>query len=256
MNTHIVLIFGGLGKLGQITANNLNMKEKEIEIVLIDIIDISEVEKNTNLKYIKYIQCDVRNSFELQKCIEKVTKPYSKISAINFIGYDFPVDKKISTTTPLSVNDNELTLSLELNLATSHKISYALIQNNKKFHLIFISSIYASKPTKSDLYGLDKDGNKLFKPYIYGASKAGLEKLAKDLSTYLPEYNSRINVVSLGGVDTDLPIEFVKKYSKYSPQNCMINKDSVCKLLKWLIIDSPLELNGCILNLDSGVSNT
>ena len=35
------------------------------------------------------------------------------------------------------------------------------------------------------------------KPFIYGSSKAAIEKLAKDLSTFLPNINGRINVLSL-----------------------------------------------------------
>ena len=108
------------------------------------------------------------------------------------IGFDFPVTENSKPRfNPLSVSDEELSKTMELNLLTSHKISLSLIENQKPFHLIFLSSIYAIKPTKSSLYNL-VESIEVYKPYIYGASKAALEKLAKDLSTYLPMHKSRI----------------------------------------------------------------
>ena len=118
-----------------------------------------------------------------------------------------------------------------------------------------MSSIYSSKPTKSELYQKDKNGRNTFKPFIYGASKAAIEKLAKDLSTFLPNLNGRVNVLSLGGVNLDLPEDFIARYSNWSPQKCMVSPNSVLRILSWLIISSPYELNGCILKLDSGLSN-
>lgn len=252
INNHLIIIFGGAGKLGEFIQNKLS-KDKENSFLILD-----KYEKKLfpNSKNMIYAKCDANDSLELKRILEANTKDNQKITVLNLIGFDFPVSKNSKPFfTPLSVSDQDLLKTIELNLLTSHKITSSLLNLKRTFHLILVSSIYSNKPTKASLYK-KINGSQVYKPYIYGASKAALEKLAKDLSTFLPEFKSRVNVVALGGIDFDLPKEFVEKYSKWSPQNCMVNPNSVFELLNWLIFNSPYELNGCVLTLDSGLSNT
>ena len=248
---HLVIFFGGAGKLGKFVTEKFTEKYSDTTFLILDKYEL--IRENKNLIYRK---CDAMDSEDIRRCLIKETAKFKKISILNMIGFDFPVSsaQKIRTN-PLSVSDEELTSTINLNLLTCHKISSTLIDMKKSFHLIFMSSIYADKPTKSSLYE-NRKGIEVYKPYIYGASKKALEKLAQDLSTYLPKYKGRINTIALGGVNLDLPKEFIAKYSEWSPQNCMVSPLSFYKLLDWLIFEAPFELNGCTLKLDSGLSNT
>ena len=218
---------------------------------------MNQPEINDNFTNFNFIQCNANNIDELTEKIAGLIHKSSQLTVINLIGFDFPVNKnKMQYDSPVSISQDALRKSLELNLETSHKIVQSVIKFEKQSHFIFFSSIYASKPTNSNLYKKGDDKSPKYKPFIYGAAKAGLEKFSNDLSTYLPLIQSRVNTISLGGINLDLPEEFVEKYSDWSPQKSMISPNSLVNLLSWLIFDSPYELNGCVLKLDGGLSNT
>ena len=249
-----ILIFGGFGKLGKYIIKNLLFEKNEFKLY---IFDLNSIENKNISEKVNFIQCNANNISEINEKLKNVVEESSELTILNLIGFDFPVNKNsLKFETPVSISEDDLRKSLELNLETSHKIVQAVMNFKKKSHFIFFSSIYSSKPTNSNLYTKTNKDIKKYKPFIYGASKAALEKLSNDLSTYLPSKKSRINTISLGGIDIDLPEEFVKKYSEWSPQKSMISPASLIKLLSWLIFESPEELNGCILKLDGGLSNT
>lgn len=248
-----IIIFGGFGKLGKYIIKNLNLDKETFNLIILDQI----TPKDTDFKKeFNFIQCNATNLNQINEKLSNQVKLSSELIVINLIGYDFPVqeDKK-QFESPIAISQSDLRKSLELNLETSHNIVQAIMKFEKKSHFVFFSSIYASKPTNSDLYTDKNDLNPKYKPYIYGASKAALEKLANDLSTYLPLKKSRINIISLGGINLGLPEDFIKRYSEWSPQNSMVSPSSLINLLHWLIIESPEELNGCNLKLDGGLSN-
>lgn len=251
----LILLAGGSGKLGEYLIDNLKYDQEKFKIIVLDIKEIPL--KKIKGKEIEFINCDITNDLNLDEKLESLCIAYQHITILNLIGYDFPVNSKVkSINSPISITKEQLSKSLELNIASCHRLSQATLNLKIPFHLIFMSSIYSSKPTKSELYQKDQYGRNTYKPFIYGSSKAAIEKLAKDLSTFLPNINGRINVLSLGGVNLDLPEEFITRYANWSPQKCMVSPNSVLRILSWLIISSPYELNGCILKLDSGLSNT
>ena len=248
----LILLFGGSGKLGSFIIKNLDFNKDLYDLFILDKVSLESNKAVDN----KFIECNANNINDLEKNFSKLKKISTKCIVINLIGYDFPVNnKEYKFTSPVDINEDQLRSTLQINLETSHKIVQSIIKENFEANIVFLSSVYASKPTNSNLYTNDEDLFKRYKPYIYGASKAALEKLAKDLSVYLPNIKSRINVISLGGVELGLTDVFIKNYSSWSPQKKMISPSSFLNVLKWLIFESPMELNGCIINLDSGLSN-
>jgi len=255
-NKKAIILFGGLGKLGIYFVQNSTFDYSRYDLLILDKVNKNEI--NCLPENVIYYKCDITDESSLKSSLNNLSHSYKDLTLVNFIGYDFPVgesEKIISRKTPLEVSEKELGKCLLLNISTSHNIAKCALKTGKSFHLIFISSVYANKPTNPELYSEKELLDKKYKPYIYGSSKAAIEKLANDLSVFLPKYESRINVISLGGVDLGISPEFVEKYSKWSPQGSMIKPSSVTKLLNWLILDSPLELNGCVIKLDSGLSN-
>ena len=137
-----ILLFGGCGKLGKYIIENLNIEKDQSELY---ILDLNQPEINDNFTNFNFIQCNANNIDELTEKIAGLIHKSSQLTVINLIGFDFPVNKnKMQYDSPVSISQDALRKSLELNLETSHKIVQSVIKFEKQSHFIFFSSIFSS----------------------------------------------------------------------------------------------------------------
>jgi len=89
------------------------------------------------------------------------------------------------------------------------------------------------------------------KPVTYSVIKTGLIGLTRYLATYWPD-RVRCNALCPGGVDTELPKEFVEKVSERIPMGRMAGPDEYQGVLIFLLSDASRYMNGAVVPMDGG----
>ena len=99
-----------------------------------------------------------------------------------------------------------------------------------------------------------KDNEQTVKPAAYSVVKHGIIGLTKYLATYWADKNIRVNSISLGGVYTDQPDEFVKKLTNLIPLGRMASLDEYKAAIIFLVSDASSYMTGSNLVIDGGRS--
>lgn len=91
---------------------------------------------------------------------------------------------------------------------------------------------------------------------VYGASKAGLEHLARSLAPELAPRGIRVNVVSPGVIDTaflgdDTP-NLERWVTERVPQQRVGTPDEVARVVEYVALHAPAYLNGARIVVDGG----
>jgi NAD(P)-dependent dehydrogenase (short-subunit alcohol dehydrogenase family) len=127
----------------------------------------------------------------------------------------------------------------------------SLLKASKKMigggSIVLIGSIYGMVAPDQGIYG---EG--FVKPSIYSITKSALYGMAKCWGTVLASENIRVNVLTLGGVDTGQGRDFVKKYSEKVPMARMAKPDDYFGALQFLISDASRYMTGANMVIDGG----
>ena len=97
-----------------------------------------------------------------------------------------------------------------------------------------------------------KESEQPVKPVTYSVVKHGIIGLTKYLATYWADKNIRVNSISLGGVYTDQPDEFVKKLTNLIPLGRMASLDEYKAAIIFLVSDASSYMTGSNLVIDGG----
>lgn len=96
---------------------------------------------------------------------------------------------------------------------------------------------------------------------LYSGSKSGLIGFTKALALELAEYNTTVNVINPGWVETELGLKSIEE-SDFSlqetlnsiPQKRFVHPEEISKLVKYLVSDSAKGITGQSINLCAGLS--
>ena len=83
--------------------------------------------------------------------------------------------------------------------------------------------------------------------YMEGGDSRDNRRLTQKITTRLLRF---------GGIDINIKDEFKKRYATLSPSNNMVSLQSVYQALTFVAIDNIKDLNGAIIDLDSGMRHT
>ncbi|MFZ3059410.1 MAG: SDR family oxidoreductase [Candidatus Methanoperedens sp.] len=98
---------------------------------------------------------------------------------------------------------------------------------------------------------LDREAQPV-KPVTYSVIKTGLLGLTRYLATYWADYGIRVNALSLGGVYTDQPDDFVKRLTNLIPMGRMATIDEYRDAILFLSSDASKYMTGQNLVIDGG----
>lgn len=115
------------------------------------------------------------------------------------------------------------------------------------FSMVFTSSIYGSVGPNPSLYPEDEMPN----PAAYGVSKAGLESLARYLTT-TSQGRIRANTVVPGGILRGQTSDFIATYSARTPLGRMGSEVDVVNLITFLLSEKSEYIAGQSLKVDGG----
>ncbi len=115
------------------------------------------------------------------------------------------------------------------------------------FSMVFTSSIYGSVGPNPSLYPKDEMPN----PAAYGVSKAGLESLARYLTT-TSKGRIRANTVVPGGILRGQASDFIDTYTARTPLGRMGSEVDVVNLITFLLGEKSNYIAGQSLKVDGG----
>lgn len=239
-----LITIGGSGKLGSYCLSKWLEDENSLKIFNFDPIKL----ETDNIYWIKE---DIRTNNGFNK-LNSTIKNNENISIIVFAGYDFPRKKNGENYfSPYEPEIEIVNIAWEINCLIPYLVIKAIDLNpNKKIDLTLIGSLYGDKLPKKNLYS---DNEKIFKPVVYGMCKRALEYLNMQASQTMSKSNGRCNLIRFGGIEDGVDEEFKKRYSTFSPTGKMVSLESAFKSLTMIGLDPIEDINGAIIDVDSGI---
>jgi len=141
--------------------------------------------------------------------------------------------------------------SMEVNATGLFDITRLFIKKmvlEKKGSIINISSIQGIVGPDFTLY----EGTNMDAPPDYFFHKAGMINLTRYFASRFGKYNIRVNTISPGGLFTNQPESFVKRYEKRTFLGRMANRDDIKGVVVFLASDASNYITGANIVLDGG----
>ena len=263
LDDKVAIITGGVGFLG--TKHAEAIAEMGGRPLLLDIDNekgpaiaarISDQYKTTS----SYYNCDITNENAIEKVKDDILKSHNKIDIlINNAAIDPKVktDNSFETSRLEKFSLEQWNLELSVGLTGAYlcsKIFGSEMAQNRGGVIVNISSDLGLISPDQRLYRKDglKENQQPVKPITYSVIKHGIIGLTKYLATYWADKNIRVNSISLGGVYTDQPDEFVKKLTNLIPLGRMASLDEYKAAIIFLVSDASSYMTGSNLVIDGG----
>ena len=246
-NNKKLLSIGGSGKVG-----NYCIKRwiQEGEINKVWNFDLNEL----SISNVKNIQSNIIEE-KGYKDLSDVLKIENPNKIIIFAGYDFPRNQNSKNyDSPYSISKDETVKSWEINCMLPLLVLQCIQENKyQNISLTLLGSLYGNVLPKKNLYSEEAN---IYKPVVYGMCKSALEYLNKQASLTLSDIGGRSNIVRFGGIDKNIDEKFKQRYEYFSPTKKMVSLSSVYETLTFVGIKNIRDLNGAVIDVDSGIRHT
>jgi len=117
-------------------------------------------------------------------------------------------------------------------------------------NLIHLSSVQGIAAPKFEHY----EGTDMVSPIEYSAIKSGIIAVTRYLAKYCKGENIRVNCISPGGILTNQPDSFLKKYRRSCTNKGMLDADDLSGTLIYLLSNKSKYVNGQNIVVDAGWS--
>lgn len=263
LKNKVIVITGAGGFLGShfckyLISFGANVVAIDVNIKSLD--NLKKLIKNSNLDKNKLhpMKCNILSEIEIMKIKKKIIKKFKKIDVLinnatyrakklknfykSFENFNLKDWKEISKVN----NDGTF-------LVTKHFVKEMI--KKRSGSIIQIGSIYSQLAPNFKIYKNSFfKGNKISSPAVYSVNKFGIHGLTKYLSSYLGEYNIRVNCVSPGGIDQNHSTQFKKKYSSNVPLKRMGKVDDLEGIIIFLSSSESSFVTGQNILIDGGLS--
>ena len=236
----VIIVTGGSGLIGQSILTDLR-QQGAIAINA----DINSALNNDELFYF----CDITKVESVNLLINELKKKYGRIDGL--VNNAYPRTKDWGTKfEDISMQSWQQNVDMQLN--SLFYISQCIIKEMKEERngsIVNIASIYGIVGNDFSVY---KNTDGMTSPAAYSAIKGGIVNLTRYLSSYLGEYNIRVNCVSPGGVFNNQHPNFVKQYSKRVPLKRLASPDEISPAVTFLLSEGARYITGHNLVVDGG----
>lgn len=261
LKNKIVILTGGLGKLG--TEYSEALVKSDAKVAIFDLIDTpNDKLKKLAKKYpLLFLKVDVTKEDEVETGVKAVEKKWGPPTIlINNAGWKASPNQATKASVPfqdypIDVWDEVFKINTTSAAICSKIIGREMIKNKKGGVILNIASHYAlvSPDQRIYEYKQKKEGIKFIKDASYGASKAALIALTRDLATHWAPYNIRVNSFSPGAVDNPKSDpDFVKEYNFRTPLGRRAKEGEYNGIILFLISDASSYMTGANLVADGG----
>jgi NAD(P)-dependent dehydrogenase (short-subunit alcohol dehydrogenase family) len=264
LDNKIIVITGATGLLGRKHAEAvacygatpilLDLSQKEIDSFA------NELNEKYKVGVVGY-ELDITDEKALENNVKQVMEKFGKIdglinNAANNPKVDDSIDSNFSRLEnfPLNIWNEDIAVGLTGSFLCAKHYGNKISQNPNGGSIVNISSDLGLIAPDQRLYskdGVDKNKQNV-KPVTYSVVKTGLIGLTRYLATYWAEQNVRCNAMCPGGVDNNLPADFLKNVVTRIPLRRLAKVNEYQSTLLWMLSDASSYLNGAIIPIDGG----
>lgn len=249
LRDRVVVITGGMGKLGQRYMNALLDRGAKVALLDKTIHHDSFDEQATNDKL--WIGADVTDYESLYHALSEIQSHWGvPYALINNAAID---TTPAESTMPFEVC-SEATWDEVMDVNVKGPFLCSQVFGNEmakagRGSIVNISSIYGMVSPDQRIY---PEG--FCKPIYYSASKSALFNMTRYLATYWGKKGVRVNTLTLGGVFNNQNEEFVKRYVDRVPMGRMANEMEYSGAVVFLVSDASSYMTGSNLVIDGGLT--
>lgn len=234
----VAVVIGGAGLLGQEIVKTL-MGSGWIAVTA----DLEDVLPLQNA-----IAVDIASPASVDALIETVNRQFGRIDAV--VNAAYPRNKNYGRKFE-DVTFEDFSENLSMHLGGYFLVSqkFALFYRDHGGGIILnISSVYGVMVPRFELY----QDTEMTMPIEYAAIKSALIHLTKYIAKYFKGCNIRANCISPGGIISEQPANFVKKYSEFTINKGMLRSSDITGTIRFLLSDESKFINGQNIVVDDG----
>lgn len=164
---------------------------------------------------------------------------------INLFALNHHIDTNLQKSNMFNISLDSFKKYMNVNLTALFSVCREYARNNESGSIINFSSTYGVDSPKKELYNDEE------KHIGYSVSKAGVLMLTKHLATHLSPH-IRVNTVIPGGVFNNQSVEFINKYSKYTPMGRMMKSGELTGVVEFLLSEKSSYVTGAEFKVDGG----
>lgn len=211
--------------------------------------DIHDSALNDSL--FRYYKCDLNNEKSIYNMFEKIND--LKIDVlINNAAIDFvPLEGRQSSGVEIENFSEIFNVNVKAPLILSSLLIDLWKARDVKGRIINLSSIYSLKSPDPSIYS-----NGFIKNVLYGASKAALNNISKQLSVIYGKDQILINTIIFGGLKSEnQSLQFQTNYSTKTSIKRMMDKKDIMSPILFLLDKNNNYTNGAEIIVDGGFLN-
>jgi NAD(P)-dependent dehydrogenase (short-subunit alcohol dehydrogenase family) len=261
VENRVVVVTGGLGLLGQEFSRTLLELGAKVVIVDPQAAEGREPDKVASAAQrdrLLLLNGDVTQKRSLETVTEQIKSKWGVPHAlINAAALDSPPDAPAQENGPFeSYPEGSWDRVIDVNLKGVFLCCQtvgAQMAAAGRGSIINIGSTYGLVSPDQRIYEYRRSqGVPFFKPIAYSASKSGLLNLTRYLATYWGARNVRVNMLTLGGVQSKQDARFVNEYCARVPMGRMARADEYNGAVVFLVSDASAYMTGSNLVIDGG----
>lgn len=250
----VAMIVGGAGHIGSAAADVC--AELGAGVAIVDISDeridskVRQLMSSPRSGPVKGFIADLASEDSTRAAVRQVIETFGRLDILihcaafvgttSFPGWAVPFAEQSA-----SAFDAACRVNLTSAFVLAHEAAPHLARGGGS--IVFVSSVYGSVGPVPALY----EGTAMQNPLGYGASKGGLQQLARGLATTLGP-SIRVNTISPGGVLRGQPESFVARYAERTPLKRMAREEDLKGAFAYLVSDMSAYVTGHDLVVDGG----
>lgn len=247
-NNSVILVTGGLGRLGQAVLEQVEVlggipiaTTRDAERA----IQFNKLSESKGLRQ-RAVQFDMKEPTDIGSLVDDLIYQYGSISglvnnAYFMHGYRFPGYESWSVWPDAA----------RIGLAIPEALSDELIKRQKQTQIasiVNVASMYAMIAPDFSIYETEERRS----PCFYGAIKAAMLQMTRYHAVHWANTEVRINAVSPGGIFNDQEEGFLKRYNSGVPIGRMVTRQEIARVICFLLSDQSSGITGQNIVVDGG----
>ncbi len=255
----VAIVTGGMGQLGaEYTAG---LAARGMKVAVFDV-ETEQKPGGADLvsEAIRAFEVDVTDRASIERATQEVVASWGVPHLlVNNAGIDAPPNSPASEVGPFeSYPEDSFDRVMDVNVKGTLfccQVVGGRMAAERRGSIVNVSSIYGILSPVQSLYDFRRAGGEEFvKPVAYAVSKSAILNLTRYLATYWAKSGVRVNTVTLAGVASDQPAEFVDAYTARIPVGRMAEPHEYVGVVVFLASDASSYMTGANLVVDGGWS--
>ncbi len=251
LDGRVAVVVGGAGHIGRAALATLVELGARVAVFDVDVdagrAALAAVGATAGLAY----AVDVKDAAAVKGAVDAVVADAGRLDVVVHSAAYVGTTQAAGWAVPFAEQSADaFAAALQVNLTSAFVLAQHAAPHLAKHgvgSVVLVSSIYGSVAPDQRLY----EGTPMANPLGYGASKAGLEQLARSLATALAP-STRVNCVSPGGVWRNQNPQFIERYVARTPLGRMATEEDLKGAFAYLCSDLSRYVTGHNLLVDGG----